>query len=628
LALYNRIQLPHEKNKILITRNEKDQNFDRISTLKAALEKSNEKSVTPSLLDNNYTPFEVSDYSKLFLDKKPKLSEKRLTRIPIFVESSKPVEPIIRVGENKTVLSSNKKDRDMSVKAEELFKPWKPTSIVQNNKLRKVSTQKKSTAEKKVSTQKVSGSDKVNTRQAKSIIVDPLAFQNELLTKNTEKDLKQNKSNDAQAAQTNIQNIKKQHNQNLLAQKATELMQEKINKESKPINEYTKAELKNKKNHAYSELIIEPLVITGIKKRNSINEFQITFEDNDIESIRGKNSIILEEKINSEIGIRKATILSSQILPTTTEIIYEAGSIHSKIPTLSKDYLFDIVRELNINDDGSFLLVELDDRTEDVFLDNTTTYGGKLYLNNDYKVVDIGNSEYSYVLYVGVAPGNTVLNFKTINNRKVNKIIHLKYGEVYVERNYYVDVEKDSFKLLEEKPLSKNPISLNVREDKIELFNYETATKKISIDEYSVDQAVFVLGSRKYYELEGDIVFGRWNEKNILIPSQGYINNIYDLYGIKDLNGSCLIQVNLDKPVERISFTGNSSRGPMVYDFYALDESGEFYNEVSIETQKLFFLGQDYNVFGTLHLKIEYKDQSVDFIHSYCSKDSYVVEQL
>jgi hypothetical protein len=208
LALYNRIQLPHEKNKILITRNEKDQNFDRISTLKAALEKSNEKSVTPSLLDNNYTPFEVSDYSKLFLDKKPKLSEKRLTRIPIFVESSKPVEPIIRVGENKTVLSSNKKDRDMSVKAEELFKPWKPTSIVQNNKLRKVSTQKKSTAEKKVSTQKVSGSDKVNTRQAKSIIVDPLAFQNELLTKNTEKDLKQNKSNDAQAAQTNIQNIK------------------------------------------------------------------------------------------------------------------------------------------------------------------------------------------------------------------------------------------------------------------------------------------------------------------------------------------------------------------------------------------------------------------------------------
>jgi hypothetical protein len=394
------------------------------------------------------------------------------------------------------------------------------------------------------------------------------------------------------------------------------------------VKEYLKDNVKNIKRKILAELILEPLVISGKKQNNNIGEFQLKYEYSDAVIFDGNNSLILEEEIASEIAIVRGTILSSMIIPTTTELVFEDGSVHTKLYTFTRDYMYQIVNRFNLNDDGAYLLVKLDDNTEDVDLDSDTEYSGKLYLDKDYRVVDRSESEYSFVLFIGVRPGNAIISFRTLDNEVTSKIIHLKHGEIYTELNYYVDETKDRFTLLEEKPLSKNPISLNATTDKLDPFSYRTNITKESIDTYGINRALYPLGTRKYFAFENDIIFGRWTEENIVLPSSGYIHNVYDEFNIDGLNGGCLIQVNLSKTPKSLSYTGYSDKGPMIFDFKSLDLDGEFYDEVGIETTKLFFLGNEVDTYGMINMRVDYNDGSSDIIQSFCSVNSYMVEQL
>ena len=64
-----------------------------------------------------------------------------------------------------------------------------------------------------------------------------------------------------------------------------------------------------------------------------------------------------------------------------------------------------------------------------------------------------------------------------------------------------------------------------------------------------------------------------------------------------------------------------------------LDSDGKFYDSLSAKTNKIIIVGEgqassDISLDSKINIKIEYEDGSVQFLNSYCSPNTYLVEQL
>ena len=52
---------------------------------------------------------------------------------------------------------------------------------------------------------------------------------------------------------------------------------------------------------------------------------------------------------------------------------------------------------------------------------------------------------------------------------------------------------------------------------------------------------------------------------------------------------------------------------------------GDFYDEISYATERVFLMGEEQ---GTINIKLNYTDGSSQFIQTFCSDSTYLVEQL
>ena len=64
-----------------------------------------------------------------------------------------------------------------------------------------------------------------------------------------------------------------------------------------------------------------------------------------------------------------------------------------------------------------------------------------------------------------------------------------------------------------------------------------------------------------------------------------------------------------------------------------LDADGKFYDSAGPKSRKIIVVGEnqgapDYAQDAKVNFKISYQDGSVQYLHSYCSPNSYLVEQL
>lgn len=64
-----------------------------------------------------------------------------------------------------------------------------------------------------------------------------------------------------------------------------------------------------------------------------------------------------------------------------------------------------------------------------------------------------------------------------------------------------------------------------------------------------------------------------------------------------------------------------------------LDNDGKFYDNLSDKTQKIIVVGESegpeqISPDAKINIKIQYQDGSVQFLNSYCSPNTYLVEQL
>jgi hypothetical protein len=377
-----------------------------------------------------------------------------------------------------------------------------------------------------------------------------------------------------------------------------------------------------------SEYSLMALGVDVNKKKAKISNFEIRFADDrdDILQDFGSGKIQINQLLNSEISIRRGTLFASDFYPTVVDFVFEGNVVTTQIPMLSRDKMKEIIYSNGITGLGGHVLVELDDMTEDVDLDGQ--FEKKLFLDRNYKVVDRGDSEYSHILFVGVTPGNTILSFRTYKNEITSKIVHVTNEYVYFDTNFYVEMNAEKFDLYEENLLSKTTNPLSIEPDEMMSFSFESKISKKAFNQYEVTRSVYPLGTRKYYELKHlneSIFIGYWDKRTIDVPSENYMRFVLDSFNIRTVKSQCLVQLNLSKNVKNISFDGDNGNGPMRINHLILDKDGVFYDEFGQNTSKVFLLGEEQ---GIINIKVDYVDKSSDYLQTFCSDSTYLVEQL
>lgn len=370
-------------------------------------------------------------------------------------------------------------------------------------------------------------------------------------------------------------------------------------------------------------------------KRSSaetISNFELQFHDdaNLYKEDFGSGEINLTFKMNSQISVRRATILARGYYPTTIDMVFEPGSVEASVPVFTLSSFNKILSANNLRGLGAHALVELDDKTEDVEIDISKKYEAKLYLDKEFNVVSREDSAYNYILFIGVEGGNAILNFKRSDQKVVNKLAYLANDQIYYEPNFYAEVKRDTFAFYREGAFTKCKSMINIDPKQLEPWSYPGKVVKESLNSIKLSNMIYPVGSKKYVEVKYDdlqesIFVGRWGQENIVVPTEKYIGFVMEQFGRSATANSCIMQLNIIKQVKNIAFNGQSTNNNMDMQIRILDGDGEFYQDFSDRSERVFLMGQEE---GTVNISINYVDGSTQYLQSFCSDATYIVEQL
>lgn len=377
--------------------------------------------------------------------------------------------------------------------------------------------------------------------------------------------------------------------------------------------------------------------VTGsnLEKTQALSGFELRFQDseyqNDIKEDYGSGELEIDAKIASPQMTRSATILKRGFAPTTTELIFD-GVGEVSLPLIDERTLNDLLSESEKNGPVGALLVELDDETENVEIDRVSNK--VIYLDGDMKKTS--QKDYRYQLFIGVPAGNTLVSYKTQSNEIVSKIVHIHDHEVTFESNYYDYSENDKFELYEEDLLSKEKAPLIIPGEAVSKFASNEKAAKINDREYKLPFERVLLGARKYIELnhlEEPVFVGFTNSSKLVAPAENLIRYVLSRFENSKLGNRCLVQINLNKKIAGFSVGSESVDSSIMISSQVLDSDGKFYDSASDKSRKVLIVGEsqasdEVSKDAKINIKIEYQDGSEQYLNSYCSPNTYLVEQL
>jgi hypothetical protein len=274
------------------------------------------------------------------------------------------------------------------------------------------------------------------------------------------------------------------------------------------------------------------------------------------------------------------------------------------------------------------VLVELDDETELAQLD--VPFGKVVLLDGDMKITE--REDFRYQLFIGVKAGNALLTYKAAKNSQVQKIIHVHEREVTFDSNFFEDIKSNKIKLFEEDLMAREKSPLITGAGDIRIFATDKIATKVANNIYKLDFDRSHLAGRRYLELnhQGDSIFaGFRGTQSITMPSENLRKYVESYKNA----GSCLIQVNLKKKVLNVDIGSESVEASLMTSVQMLDSDGKFYDSVSAKTRKVIIVGEGQGANGVsrdgkINIKVDYVDGSFDYLSTFCSPDTYLVEQL
>jgi hypothetical protein len=376
-----------------------------------------------------------------------------------------------------------------------------------------------------------------------------------------------------------------------------------------------------------------------LKKAQNIEGFEVRYQDDlsEMSEDYGSGEVKLEVEMAQPKMTRAVTLLKRGYVPTTTELILEERNSEDEsasvsVPLIEEEVFNNLMSPHERKGMVGALLVELDDETDVAKLD--VRFGEVIKLNGDFKRTE--NEDFRYQLFVGVQAGNAMVSYHRNNGEIVSKIIHVHENEITFDANFYEDVVNEKVRVYEEELLSKESSPLIVSGEQIKVFATNSTAKKINNHTYKMPFGSSHLGGRRYLELnhQSEPVFvGLRDNNSVTVPSENFMRFILSKVEGEKLGSRCLIQVNLNKKIEKFEVASESVAQSLMTTTQVLDTDGKFYDSASDKTRKIIIIGEgqgtaELSPDAKINIKIQFEDGSVQFLNSYCSPNTYLVEQL
>ncbi len=372
----------------------------------------------------------------------------------------------------------------------------------------------------------------------------------------------------------------------------------------------------------------------NLKGSEKLQGFEVRFQDQSGGTLEdyGGGTVVVDDSLAASKMTRSIVMLKKGYVPTSTELILEEGSSEVSIPLIEEEVLYDLNGEFEQKGSVGSLLVELDDETEIAKLD--VPFGKVIKLNGELKPTE--NEDFRYELFLGVKAGNAMISYQKGTGEVVNRIVHVHENELTYDANFFEDVINEKIKLYQEDLLGKETSPLILTTEQVKVFAKESATKKINQNTYHLNFNTQNLGGRRYVELthQSEPIFvGARDNNNLTIPSESFMRYILSNFENSKLGDRCLVQVNLSQKISSYEVSAESTGSSLVTYHQVLDRDGKFYESVSEKTRKIVILGESQASGETskdakINIKIRYLDGSHQYLSSYCSPNTYLVEQL
>ncbi|MCF8058075.1 MAG: hypothetical protein K9K67_02170 [Bacteriovoracaceae bacterium] len=357
-----------------------------------------------------------------------------------------------------------------------------------------------------------------------------------------------------------------------------------------------------------------------------------SYDTNEVLEDFSEGKITFEYSLKNTTGLLRGTVVKNFFIRTSFEIPLGGEYSRFEIPMISQESIQNYLDKNNLEGYGGFYLADLGENLEDVEIEKFSNskkivYEHRLLLDENFKKVN-GGQGFRYVLFIGVEPGNINVRYLGINGQQTSKITFVAPEELLYDFSQLERPTDYNIKTKLQNTLGKTPTIIDISPQKIMNILNEKNPRKVAPGEYVLTSPYRIKGSRSYIELEylSDSIFvGLDDDKEIELPSNEFIAEVLRSFNMDGLNQECLVQVNLKGSIKDIKILGETFRGPAVFDFSYLDKDGVFSSEISPLTEKLFLLG---NEEGIYNLKVEYESGKTDFIRTYCSPSTYLLEQL
>lgn len=338
---------------------------------------------------------------------------------------------------------------------------------------------------------------------------------------------------------------------------------------------------------------------------------------------KSNGEINLEYSLSGDMNIQTGVIQAQGVISTRVELNL-GNSKGIEIPLLSEDGVQLFLQKMGISVEGNLILLALNNSIVNTDIDSK--FAKQLFFDKDFKYLASG-VDAKYVMYAGVKTGNILIRYFFNNNESAQKIIYVGEGEMYFEDSSFNKGDREAYSLTTRNILGSKSKELVIKGSDITFFNTNREAKKKAINVYEMKMPTLVSGMRKYLEfkhLKDSVFVGTSSEKKIEIPENNFITKVLEINQINNLKDQCLVQINLKKDIKEIKASGKNRSGEMLVETSFLDSDGEFsrYSELS---KNAFLVG---DMEGQFSVRLDYTDGTTEFLKTFCSEGTYLIEQL
>ncbi len=386
-------------------------------------------------------------------------------------------------------------------------------------------------------------------------------------------------------------------------------------------------------NHTRAMVKLSALSVSLGSGVRDLKNYELRAKDHAVEVFedKGRGIVEMSENLNGGSSERSFVLLHKNHLPTHVDVPFVAGQLELAIPAITVESLQRYKRDDRKTPTG-YVLVELDDETEDASLDGAKTL--QHFLDTDLREVNDGT--HRYVFFAGVEVGNRLLSFKKANGKLVHKIIHVHEQELSFDPNLYGPSRDVELALFEEKLLAATATELVVAADQLSHTFTGVKSQKLATNIHKIRSGGVSLGGRQYLTLghsAEEIFVGTSGVGRVEVPSESFAREVIKQFNIDGNASACIIQLNLDAPVKSFEVLPESHLQSHVSYGLALDDTGQFFETMGEKTRKLFVMSENQGGDraadnAKVNIRLEYQDGTKRSIATFCSPNTYLVEQL